>query len=314
VTIPSQAGRLYGDLARWWPLISPVEVYEEDARIAAELFALAGHPVREVLELASGGGHMAFHLRSHYAMTLTLVDLSPEMLAVSRELNPGAEHLLGDMRDVRLGRAFDAVLVHDAIDYMTTPHDLSAALHTAFEHCRPGGVAVFFPDHVADTFEPVTDCGGSDADDGSGVRYLEWSQQPEPGATTVRTEYTFTIKETDGDRPHRARDTRHRPVHGRRLAAAARWGRLPGLHGARERWARARHVRRTPADGRFRHQRRAFRFLTCRALIRMTFRSSAPVAPRRTPRRQAPGGHCQRWHPPARRGSPRSRRRAAPPR
>ena len=35
---------------------------------------------------------------------MTLVDLSEEMLAVSRELNPECEHLQGDMRTLRLGR------------------------------------------------------------------------------------------------------------------------------------------------------------------------------------------------------------------
>ncbi|UED87795.1 class I SAM-dependent methyltransferase [Streptomyces profundus] len=187
---------MYGALARWWPLISPPEVYEDDARSAAELFALAQRPVREVLELGSGGGHLARHLRSRW--TMTLVDLAPEMLAVSRALNPEVEHLLGDMREVRLGRAFDAVLAHDAIDYMTTVEDLSAAFRTAWAHCRPGGVAVFFPDHVADTFEPGTDCGGSDAPDGSGARYLAWSLPPAPGESTVTTEYTFTLREADG--------------------------------------------------------------------------------------------------------------------
>ncbi len=34
----------------------------------------------------------------------------------SRELNPDCEHVLGDMRTLRLGRTFDAVFVHDAVD------------------------------------------------------------------------------------------------------------------------------------------------------------------------------------------------------
>ncbi|MFI7274544.1 class I SAM-dependent methyltransferase [Streptomyces sp. NPDC049879] len=218
MTTPGPPERLYGDLAPWWPLISPVDVYEPDAALATELFALAAHPVREVLELGSGGGHTAYHLRDRHA--LTLVDLSPAMLDMSRRLLPGAAHLPGDMRDVRLGRTFDAVLVHDAIDYMTTHDDLSAVFRTAWEHLRPGGIAVFFPDHVADTYEPVTDCGGSDAEDGSGVRYLEWSLPPEPGATTVRTDYTFTIREKDGG-VHTVHET-----HVTGLFAVAEWQRL----------------------------------------------------------------------------------------
>ena len=38
------------------------------------------------------------------------------MLAISRGQNPGCEHLVADMRDARLGRTFDAVLVREDPD------------------------------------------------------------------------------------------------------------------------------------------------------------------------------------------------------
>jgi len=110
--------RLYQDLAGWWPLISPAAEYAEEAASLAEIFGTAARPVREVLDLGSGGGHVAVHLKSR--LTLTLVDLSASMLAVSRQLNPECEHVRGDMRTIRLGRRFDGVLVHDAVDYLTT--------------------------------------------------------------------------------------------------------------------------------------------------------------------------------------------------
>ncbi len=97
---------------------------------------------------------------------MTLVDLSPGMLEVSRRLNPRCEHHVGDLRAVRLGLLFDAVFIHDAVTYMTTVDDLRAALETAFVHCRPGGITVVFPDEVAETFEPTTEHGGSDGPDG----------------------------------------------------------------------------------------------------------------------------------------------------
>ena len=59
------------------------------------------------------GGNNASHLSEHYACTLS--DISPQMLTLSQGLNPGCEHVLGDMRTVRLGRTFDIVFVHDAI-------------------------------------------------------------------------------------------------------------------------------------------------------------------------------------------------------
>jgi SAM-dependent methyltransferase len=188
--------RFYGELAAWWPLISPAEEYEEEAGYTASLLRSATIPVGEVLELGSGGGHNAAHLKAHF--TMTLVDLSEQMLAVSRQLNPECEHLRGDMRTVRLGRSFDAVFVHDAVDYMTTEDDLGAAMETAFVHCRPGGVAVFLPDATLEIFDPSSDTGGSDAQDGQGVRLLEWSWDPDPDDVTHRVEYAFLLRSADG--------------------------------------------------------------------------------------------------------------------
>jgi trans-aconitate methyltransferase len=188
--------RFYGDLAAWWPLVSPPEEYTEEAAQAAAVLGSASIPVRDVLELGSGGGHNAFHLKSRFAMTL--VDAADEMLEVSRRLNPECEHLQGDMRTLRLGREFDAVFVHDAVDYMTTEADLGRAIETAFAHCRPGGVAVFIPDSTVETFAPGSDHGGTDADDGRGVRYLEWTWDPDPSDTWTLTEYAFLLRDADG--------------------------------------------------------------------------------------------------------------------
>ena len=54
------------------------------------------------------------------------------------------------------------------------------------------------PDHTTETFAPSTDCGGTDAVDGRGVRYLEWSYDPDPGDTTITTAYAFVLRDADG--------------------------------------------------------------------------------------------------------------------
>jgi trans-aconitate methyltransferase len=188
--------RLYADLAGWWPLISPWEEYAEEAAFAATVLDAASIPVHDVLELGSGGGHNATHLKTRFA--LTLVDLSPQMLEISRRLNPECEHRQGDMRTVRIGRMFDAVFVHDAVDYMLTETDLRAAIGTAFVHCRPGGIAVFVPDRITQTFRPTSGYGGSDAASGRGARFLEWTWDPDPTDTWTRTEYAFLLRDADG--------------------------------------------------------------------------------------------------------------------
>jgi len=212
------AYRMYGDLAPWWPLISPPEGYAEEAALFTRVLRSAAIPVGEVLELGSGGGHSASHLKADFVMTL--VDLSEDMLEASRRLNPECRHEQGDMRTVRLGRSFDAVFVHDAIDYMVTGSDLAEAIATAFAHCRPGGIALLEPDHTAETFEEGTGRGGSDGADGRGVRYREWTRDPDPSDTWVETDYDFELRHADG-----SVDTVHE-THRTGLFPGAVWMRL----------------------------------------------------------------------------------------
>lgn len=197
---PQDAGgyRLYADLAGWWPLISPPGEYaQEGAYLAAVLSSTAAVPVHEVLDLGSGGGHVAFHLADRF--DLTLVDISPEMLAVSRRLNPRCRHIRGDMRTARLGRSFDAVLVHDAVDYITAEGDLKLVIETAYAHCRPGGIGVFVPDYLKDDFRRLTGAGGGGTDaDGRQATFTEQTWDPDPGDDWVQAEYEFTLRGADG--------------------------------------------------------------------------------------------------------------------
>jgi hypothetical protein len=90
------------------------------------------------------------------------------------------------------------VFVHDAVDYMTTEDDLRQAIETAYAHCRAGGLALFMPDHTAETFAPGSDHGGSDAPDGRGARFLDWTYDPDPGDGWIVTEYAFLLRDADG--------------------------------------------------------------------------------------------------------------------
>ena len=186
--------KLYRELAGWWPLLSPPEDYAEEATFYMQLFSQAGlPPAPTLLELGSGGGSNAVHLKKHF-FQVTLCDISPDMLAISRALNPDCEHVEGDMRTIRLGRKFDVVFVHDAIEYMTTPQDLRLAMGTVYLHCKAGGLALFAPDHVRETFQPSTEHGGSDSDE-RGLRYLEWSYDPVESDTTYTTQYVYILRE-----------------------------------------------------------------------------------------------------------------------
>ena len=212
---------LYSDFADWWPILSSPDDYAGEAAVYHRtLVDACQRPPREVLELGSGGGNNASHLKAHF--DLTLVDLSPAMLAVSQALNPECEHMQGDMRTVRLDRQFDAVFVHDAVAYLTTEDDLHQAMVTAFVHCQPGGAALFCPDETRESFHPYTSHGGHDATDGSGrgLRYVEWVHDPDPADTQVVMDMAYLLLEADGS----ARAVHDRHVEG--LFSRDTWLRL----------------------------------------------------------------------------------------
>jgi SAM-dependent methyltransferase len=185
--------RIYGDLAPWFHLLTAPEDYAGEAARYVSVLEDEVPEATTLLELGAGGGNNASHLKRRY--TCTLSDLSPQMLTLSRSLNPECEHVLGDMRTVRLGRTFDVVFVHDAVMYLTTEDDLRACMETAFAHTRPGGVALFVPDCTRETFAPGTTHGGHDGSDGRALRHLEWTHAPDPGATSFATDHVVVLIE-----------------------------------------------------------------------------------------------------------------------
>jgi SAM-dependent methyltransferase len=130
-------------------LVDPADCEAEVETIVRLLRTTARPEPLTLLHLGSGGGAYDRVLKRHFAVTG--VDVSPGTLALARASNPDVEYLEGDMRTLRLGREFDAVIIPDSIDYMVTRDDLDAALHTAALHLRPGG-AVLVVAKPAETF------------------------------------------------------------------------------------------------------------------------------------------------------------------
>ena len=194
---PPAQPNLYGEFASWFHLLTSPSSYVEEAEFARQTLVESGAgPIKSVLELGSGGGNNAFHLKNHFKLTLT--DISSAMLDQSRTINPECEHVQGDMRSLRLGREFDAVFIHDAVCYLTTREDLVACMETAHVHCKPGGVVLIMPDVVRERFRSgVYHHGGHDGD-GRSLRYLEWTFDPDPSDTSYTVDFAYMLREGNG--------------------------------------------------------------------------------------------------------------------
>lgn len=193
--------RLYHDLADLWPLISPVSDYEAEARHLTRLVRreLGGTRPRRgqrwrVLELGSGGGHVAHFLAHDFDLTAT--DLSPRMLTQCRRLNPHVPAVVGDMRRLRLHdqlASFDAVLIHDALDYMVSDRDIAAALRTAHAHLRPGGILVLAPTYTRETFIDHDHEADQHSDGRTTVTYLSTVHDRDPDDGRYESHLVFVV-------------------------------------------------------------------------------------------------------------------------
>lgn len=185
--------RMYTDLAHLWPLMSPPADYADEARHWREaLRAHLGPGDHEILELGVGGGNNLSHLTADFRATA--VDLSSAMLENSRRLNPKVTHHVGDMRTVRLGRKFAAVIAHDAVSYLTSEDDLRATFATAAAHLAPGGVFICAPDWYRETFRgPRASAHGPRGTDPEVTMFvLEFD--PDPADYTVESRYVFLVR------------------------------------------------------------------------------------------------------------------------
>ena len=205
--------RLYNDLAWLWPIVSPPAEYIAEAAqwrdiirsrlpagsgrgtgtgtAAGRRGGSGGSSLPSLLDLGCGGGHLLSHLTPDFVTEA--VDLSPPMLELSRRLNPQTQHHIGDMRSIRLGRAFDVVAIHDAINYMLTEADLAAAMATAAAHLKPGGLALLAPDWLRDTFAGPKVIDWTRRDRAVDITFIEYIADPDPTDSAIESVFLFII-------------------------------------------------------------------------------------------------------------------------
>jgi len=198
--------RLYNDLAWLWPLWgSPSGDY---ARWCAQVIRLieryAARPVGTILNMGCGGGKNAWSLKGRYAVTG--IDLSPAMLALARQLNPECKFIQADMRNFDLGFTFDAILVDDAISYMTGLKELQGVFAAAYHHLAPGGVLLVSPDEIRESFRqnhteatPAEGAGfhwpGQDWPADLDVVFIENYYDPDPADSTYEATFLYLIRQ-----------------------------------------------------------------------------------------------------------------------
>ena len=191
--------RLYSDLAWLWPLWGDPDGEYADwcAHVAAMIEKHAQRKVRTLLNLGCGGGKNAYNLKRRYEVTG--LDLSNDMLANAAKLNPECTFVQGDMRDFALSRRFDAILIDDAVAYMTSREDLVRLFRAAYGHLEPGGVVIVSPDETKETFKQnetrVSYAEAKAKPEGVDVVFIENDYDPDPSDDTYDALILYLIRE-----------------------------------------------------------------------------------------------------------------------
>jgi SAM-dependent methyltransferase len=196
----SQTPRLYDDLAWLWPLWGDPdgEYAQWCAHVVAMIEKHAKREVRTLLNLGCGGGKNVYNLKRRY--TVTGLDLSEPMLANARKLNPECTFVHGDMRDFSLSERFDAILIDDAVAYMTSREDLLRLFRAAYRHLEPGGVVIVSPDGTKETFVQnetrVSHAEAKARPEGVDVVFIENNYDPDPTDDTYEGLIVYLIRES----------------------------------------------------------------------------------------------------------------------
>lgn len=139
---------VFKQYARYYDLLYKDKDYPGEAAYIRKLVEKHAPGAKSILELGCGTGKHA-RLLSAMGYAMTGVDMSADMLAEARSRSgqDGSSAIAfheGDIRTFRLAEKFDVVVsLFHVISYQVTDADMRAALWTAREHLKPGGVFIF---------------------------------------------------------------------------------------------------------------------------------------------------------------------------
>ncbi len=143
--------QVFDAYARYYDLLYRDKDYEGEAEYVAAHIRKQAPNAKRILELGCGtGAHAEYLARMGY--TVHGVDMSEAMLARAEsrkatlppELASRLSFGLGDVRTVRTGETYDAVIsLFHVMSYQTSNDDLQDAFATAKTHLAPGGLFLF---------------------------------------------------------------------------------------------------------------------------------------------------------------------------
>jgi len=141
---------VFADYSEYYDLLYRDKDYGSESDFVVRVIEKHRPRTASILDLGCGTGNHDF-LISQKGYEVCGVDLSSGMIsrASKKRSAPQAAQLRisfnqGDIRTVRLGRTYDAVIsLFHVMSYQTTDSDLQAAIATATQHMKKDGIFIF---------------------------------------------------------------------------------------------------------------------------------------------------------------------------
>ena len=128
--------------SHYYDLLYKDKNYDSEVNYIHSLLKEHGVSGSEVLEFGSGtGGHGRLLAENGY--NIIGIELSESMVQNAQQ-SDGFRSQLGDIRTVRMGRSFNAVLaLFHVVSYQTSNEDVIAVFQSAATHLEKGGLFIF---------------------------------------------------------------------------------------------------------------------------------------------------------------------------
>ncbi len=134
--------RIYTDYARvYHEMYQSIFNYENEFQLYDK--SLSKLKCKKILEIGCGSGNLAkYFIKKGY--DYTGLDVSKEMIELSKELVPEGKFIRADMRNLELNEKFDAVIVTGrTFTHLTTNHDVMFALRSIHKILRKDSWLLF---------------------------------------------------------------------------------------------------------------------------------------------------------------------------
>jgi len=136
---------IFGSYSFYYNLLYQDKDYAGEATYIQSLIQKYRPETKTILDLGCGTGRHAV-LLSQKGFKVHGIDISDEMLSAAMDIADGETLTFSreDIRTVRLGKTFDAVIsLFHVMSYQVNNEDLQSSFRTAYEHLEAGGVFIF---------------------------------------------------------------------------------------------------------------------------------------------------------------------------